>query len=198
MLLFGGWVNRAQAHALEFVQEENRVLREQLGSKHLRFTDAQRRRLAARARAVGRRGLFEISTLVTPDTLLRWHRMLIGKKYDGRAARMLGRPKTPSEIAETRGPDGSGKWRLGDTRVSKASCTISATKWVATRSSVSVPSSAPIDAPGCLIEREDASGWRPRFGDAERVGSTGSSVGTRPSDGAEARGGGSAASLRQS
>jgi len=76
------------------------VLREQLGGKRLLFTDEQRRRLAAKAKAIGRKGLFEIATLVTPDTLLRWHRRLIAKKYDGSQTRKPGRPKTTAEIQE--------------------------------------------------------------------------------------------------
>jgi hypothetical protein len=78
MLIFAGWVNRSQQNVIEYLREEeaaelpsNRVLREQLGEKRLLFTDRQRRRLAAKARAIGRKGLFEIRTLVTPDTLLR-------------------------------------------------------------------------------------------------------------------------------
>lgn len=75
-----------------YLQEENRALREQLGGKRLRFTDSQRRRLAERAKKLGRRKLIEIGTLVTPDTLLRWHRELIAKKYDGSKKRGPGRP----------------------------------------------------------------------------------------------------------
>ena len=71
MMIFAGWMNRSQQDVIEYLQAENGVLREQLGDGRLLFTDAQRRRLAARARAIGRKGLFEISTLVTPDTLLR-------------------------------------------------------------------------------------------------------------------------------
>jgi putative transposase len=115
ILSFAGWVNRGQQDVVEYLQEENRVLREQLGGKRLRFTDRLRRRLAAKAKAIaagrarkrcvaerlrGRRGLFEISTLVTPDTLLRWHRRLIAKKYDGSKNRTVGRPKTAVEIEE--------------------------------------------------------------------------------------------------
>ena len=70
MLIFAGWVNRSQQDVIGYLQEENRILREQLGGKRLRFTDAQRRRLASKAKAIGRRGLFEIHTVVTPDTLL--------------------------------------------------------------------------------------------------------------------------------
>ncbi len=96
--IFAGWVNRGQQDIIEYLQEENRVLREQLGAKRLLFTDVQRRRLAAKAKKIGRKGLFEIRTLVTPDTLLRWYRRLIAKKYDGSQARGPGRPKTAAEI----------------------------------------------------------------------------------------------------
>ena len=100
MLIFAGWVNRSQQNVIEYLEEENRVLREQLGGKHLLFTDRQRRRLAAKAKAIGRKGLFEFSTLVTPDTLLRWYRRLISRKYDGSKSRTIGRPKAAAEIEE--------------------------------------------------------------------------------------------------
>ena len=64
MLIFAGWSNRSQQGVIDYLQEENRVLREQLGEKRLRFTDGQRRRLAAKAKAIGRRGLSEIGALV--------------------------------------------------------------------------------------------------------------------------------------
>ena len=100
MLIFAGWVNRHQQDVIEFLQEENRALREQLGGKRLRFTDRQRRRLAVKAKAIGRRRLIEIGTLVTPDTLFRWHRELIAKKYDGSQSRRPGRPRTEADIEE--------------------------------------------------------------------------------------------------
>jgi putative transposase len=98
LMIFAGWVNRHQQDVIEYLQAENRALREQLGGKRLRFCDQQRRRLAVKAKAVGRKGLFELDTLVTPDTLLRWHRQLIARKYDGSKARRPGRPKTGLEI----------------------------------------------------------------------------------------------------
>ena len=60
LLVFAGWVNRRQREVVEYLQEENRVLREQLGDRRLRFTDAQRRRLAAKGRALGRRVLNQL------------------------------------------------------------------------------------------------------------------------------------------
>jgi hypothetical protein len=53
---------------IEYLQEENRVLKERLGGGRLRFTDVERRRLARKARALGRKALNELDTLVTADT----------------------------------------------------------------------------------------------------------------------------------
>jgi transposase InsO family protein len=93
-------VNRSQQEIVEYLQAENRALREQLGKKRLLFTDSQRRRLAAKAKLIGRQGLFEIDALVTPNSLLRWYRTLIAKKYDGSATRAPGRPKTAAEFEQ--------------------------------------------------------------------------------------------------
>ena len=73
LVSLAGWVNQQQRDVIDHLQEENRVLREQLGPRRLRFTDDQRRRLAAKARTLGRRILRDIATIVTPDTLLGWH-----------------------------------------------------------------------------------------------------------------------------
>ena len=93
------WANREQAAIIDYLREENRVLRDRLGPRRLRFTDAERRRLAAKAKLVCRRVLREIGSLVTPDTLLRWHRQLVARKYDG-SQRITGRPPVPAEIAK--------------------------------------------------------------------------------------------------
>ena len=100
VIAVAGWMNQKQQHAIEYLREENRVLREQLGTRRLRFTDDQRRRLAAKAKLVGRRVLDEITDLVTPDTLLAWHRKLIANKYDGSSKRGPGRPRIAKEIEE--------------------------------------------------------------------------------------------------
>ena len=72
-----GWLNRHQEDLIDYLREENRVLREQLGSRPLRLNDAQRRRLAVRGKKLGRRTLTQIAGIVTPDTILRWYRSLI-------------------------------------------------------------------------------------------------------------------------
>jgi hypothetical protein len=92
------WVNQDQRAVIDYLQEKNRVLRAQLGPRRLQFSDAQRRRLAVRAKALGRRVLRDVATIVTPDTLLAWHRVLIAKKYDGSRRRGPGRPPVTAEI----------------------------------------------------------------------------------------------------
>jgi hypothetical protein len=57
-------------------------------------------RLAAKARQLSRRALREIRTIVTPDTLLAWHRHLIARKYDGHGRRGPGRPPVMAEIRQ--------------------------------------------------------------------------------------------------
>ena len=76
-----GWLDRREREAIAYLIEENRLLRRQLGTRRLRLTDDDRRRLAARAYRVGRAALREIATIATPDTLLRWHRQLIARKW---------------------------------------------------------------------------------------------------------------------
>ena len=62
-----------QQQAIDYLREENGILREQLGGRRIRFTNDQRRRLAARAKGLGRRALSQVATIVTPETLLDWH-----------------------------------------------------------------------------------------------------------------------------
>src|SRR6516164_7392553 len=85
--LFSGWVNRQQQAVIDYLLEENRVLRAAQGSRRLRLTDDQRRRLAVKGQVLGRRRLAGIVGVVTPDTILRWYRRLVAQKYDGSKAR---------------------------------------------------------------------------------------------------------------
>ena len=77
-----GWVHRQQQEVIDYLRTENQVLKEKLGKKRILLSDDQRRRLAVKAKVLGRKLLTEVGTLVTPDTLLRWHRMLVAKKWD--------------------------------------------------------------------------------------------------------------------
>jgi transposase InsO family protein len=104
LLLAGlaGWVNVRQQAKIDFLEAENKVLKEKLGKKRLLLNDDQRRLLAIKAHALGRQGLAEITTLFTPDTLLRWHRRLVAKKWDysNRRQKPVGRPPLDSEIEQ--------------------------------------------------------------------------------------------------
>jgi transposase InsO family protein len=92
-----GWLQPEQHAIIQHLREENRVLKAQLGTSRMRFTDAQRRRLAAVGVPLGRRLLARVATIVTPDTLLRWHRHLIARKWTY-STRGPGRPSVLPEI----------------------------------------------------------------------------------------------------
>src|SRR6516225_3245345 len=98
LVSLAGWLNQGQQDVIDYLQEENRVLREQLGGKRLHFNDDQRRRLAVRAKKLGWRMLHDLTTIVTPATLLAWLRKLIARKYNGNKQRGPGRPRTRDEI----------------------------------------------------------------------------------------------------
>src|SRR5215472_15975017 len=100
VVALAGWINQQQREVIEYLQTEDRVLLEQLGPRRLRITDDQRVRLAAKAKHLRRRVLQEIGTLVSPDTLLAWHRRLIAQKYDGRHRRGPGRPPVMAAIRQ--------------------------------------------------------------------------------------------------
>ena len=99
VLLFSGWVNRHQQAVIDYLLEENRVLRAVNGSRRVRLTDDQRRRLAVKGKVLGRRRLPAVAGIVTPDTILRWYRRLVAQKYDGSTTRRPGRPTTKPDIA---------------------------------------------------------------------------------------------------
>jgi hypothetical protein len=96
LISLAGYLNQQQQEVIDYLREENRVLHEQLGSSRLRLNDDQRRRLAVRAKKLGRLVLHELATLVTPETLLA----LIARKYDGSKQRAFGRPRTQDEIQQ--------------------------------------------------------------------------------------------------
>ena len=92
-----GWLDHQQQDVIAYLIED-RTLRSQLPGRRLRLSDEQRRRLARRGRRLGRRVLTQVATIVTPDTILRWHRQLIARKWTYSA----GRSRRRSVLAEIR------------------------------------------------------------------------------------------------
>src|SRR5687768_18067832 len=76
-----GWLRREQEDVIAFLREENRVLKARLEGRRLRLDDDERRRLAELGHRLGRRLLAQVATVVTPDTILRWHRELVARKW---------------------------------------------------------------------------------------------------------------------
>jgi hypothetical protein len=102
LVAVAGWMNQQQQHAIEYLREENRILRAQLGNRRPRFDE--RRSLAAKAWLLGRRMLAEMANdchagdiaELAPQT----HRQEIWR-YDGSARRKPGRPATAKESRES-------------------------------------------------------------------------------------------------
>jgi transposase InsO family protein len=100
-VILAGWVNRQQQEVIEYLRTENQVLKEKLGKKRILLNDDQRRRLAVKGKILGRKLLGEIGTLFTPDTILRWHRMLVARKWDYSKRRTsVGRPRVGQEVVD--------------------------------------------------------------------------------------------------
>ena len=99
--VFAGWANRQQQEVIEYLRTENQVLREKLGKKRILLNDDQRRRLGVKGKVLGRKLLKEFGTLFTPDTILRWHRELVAKKWDSSDERKaVGRPRIRQVIVD--------------------------------------------------------------------------------------------------
>ncbi|MEP6651893.1 MAG: integrase core domain-containing protein [Myxococcales bacterium] len=96
----GVWVARHQEKRIAYLNALNHALLERVGKKGLRLTNAERRKLAVLGKEIGRKGLQGIACIATPDTILRWYRELVAKKYDGSKKRGPGRPATAAEIVD--------------------------------------------------------------------------------------------------
>ncbi|MCL2646953.1 MAG: integrase core domain-containing protein [Phycisphaerales bacterium] len=90
-------MNRQQQDMIEYLKEENRILREKLGNKRILLDISQKKRLARLAIKMGSDALRACATLFSPDTLLRWHRWLIARKYDGSGKRGP-KPKKANQV----------------------------------------------------------------------------------------------------
>ena len=97
IVMLAAWLARQQEGFIEYLKAENRMLKARLGPRRMIFTDAERRLLARHAKVVGRKKLFELDPIVSPDTLLRWHRQLIAMKWTFRR-QGPGRPRMMATI----------------------------------------------------------------------------------------------------
>ena len=100
--ILSGWVHCRQQEIIEFQNAEIISLMQSLGKKRLLLTDDQRRLLAVKGKALGRKTLRELTTIVTPDTILRWHRQLVAQKWDysDRRKKKPGRPRVRQVIVD--------------------------------------------------------------------------------------------------
>ena len=97
MMVFAGWLSRQQQAAIEYLKAENEILKSKLKRQRPRLRDEDRRRLATKGRALGRKLLAEVACIVTPETILGWHRRLVARKWTFRR-RAVGRPAVSEEI----------------------------------------------------------------------------------------------------
>ncbi len=101
-VLVSAWVNQRQQQIIEFQNAQIEALLKKLGKKRVLLTDDQRRLLAVKGKALGRKALMELTTIVTPDTILRWHRQLVAQKWDysERRKKKPGRPRVRQVIVD--------------------------------------------------------------------------------------------------
>jgi hypothetical protein len=94
------WLGRHSAAQIDHLKAENRALRLRLGRRRILFTDAERRTLGTLARRIGTKALRELDPIVSPSTLLRWHRELVAQKWTFLERRRPGRPRTSIDIEQ--------------------------------------------------------------------------------------------------
>ncbi len=102
LLILAGWMNRDQQEAIDYLLTEIAILKEHCGKNRILLTDDQRRRLTVKGKVLGRKRMQEVTALFTPDTILRWHRQLVAKKWDysDRQEKRQGRPRVRQAIVD--------------------------------------------------------------------------------------------------
>jgi hypothetical protein len=97
-------LNERLARRLDYLRDENRVLREALraatGKSRIPLTNEQRRHLATKGRALTPAEREDCCQIVRPSTILAWFRQLVARKYDSSQVRKPGRPRKPNDIRE--------------------------------------------------------------------------------------------------
>ena len=101
IVMIASAINDRLQRKLDYVEEERRILKEQLqaltGGKRLSFTAQQRRRLAEAGKLLSPDERRKCCQLVKPATILAWFRQLAAKKYDCSKTKR-GRPPKPKDV----------------------------------------------------------------------------------------------------
>lgn len=101
LTIFGLWLNEQLQHRIDFLNDQVEELMKLNGKKRILLTDDVRRRLAVKGRTLGLKALRELTTIVTPETIMRWHRELVAKKWDySENRKSAGRPRIRPEIVD--------------------------------------------------------------------------------------------------
>jgi transposase InsO family protein len=101
VVALSSWVHHEQQKIIQFYQAEIKALMEAQGKKRILLSDDHRRLLAVKGKSLGRKALMELTTIVTPDTILRWHRTLVAQKWDHSDKRKsVGRPRVRQVIVD--------------------------------------------------------------------------------------------------
>jgi len=98
LMMLAGWINRHQQDVIVYLKEENKILREKLGTQRILLNDNQRMRLALLGKRLGRSVLADACRIFSPDTILRWQARLVARKYDGSKKRTPGRKRISEEV----------------------------------------------------------------------------------------------------
>jgi hypothetical protein len=99
--ILAGYANRELQQIIDYLRTKNAILRESFGQRRIRLNDDQRGRLAEKGKTLGHKVLANVATLCTPDTILRWHRLLIARKWDySQNKRKVGRPPISAKVRQ--------------------------------------------------------------------------------------------------
>ena len=95
-----GTVDQELLSRNEYLVAENRILKRQLKGRLL-LSDTERSTLGEIGHRLGRKALADVAIAAKPDTILRWYRRLVARKFDGSKQRPYpGRPRVERELEE--------------------------------------------------------------------------------------------------
>ena len=81
LMMLAGWINRHQQDMITYLKEENKILRDKLGTERILLNDSQQIRLARLGKQLGKSVLADVCCIFSPGTVLRWHARLIARLH---------------------------------------------------------------------------------------------------------------------